>query len=122
MSPGRARIASRWAEHVLAAMLLPNLVWRAGRVAEQVRLAAMLCVSPNPNPKPNPNPNPNPYPHPHPNPHPNPNPNPDPNQVAYVPDAEHNKSASKIDVQVDPHPYPHPTPDPNPNPPRSTCR
>ena len=45
MSPGRARIASRWAEHVLAAMLLPNLVWRAGRVAEQVRLAAMLCVS-----------------------------------------------------------------------------
>ena len=42
--------------------------------------------------------------------------------VAYVPDAEHNKSASKIDVQVDPHPYPHPTPDPNPNPPRSTCR
>ena len=26
-------------------MLLPNLVWRAGRVAEQVRLAAMLCVS-----------------------------------------------------------------------------
>ena len=37
---------------MLAAMLLPNLVWRAGRVAEQVRLAltltlaAMLCVSP----------------------------------------------------------------------------
>jgi len=36
---------TEWAEHVLAAMLLPNLVWRAGRVAEQVRLAAMLCVS-----------------------------------------------------------------------------
>ena len=28
---------TEWAEHILAAMLLPNLVWRAGRVAEQVR-------------------------------------------------------------------------------------
>ena len=27
---------TEWAEHILAAMLLPNLVWRAGRVAEQV--------------------------------------------------------------------------------------
>ena len=38
-----------------------------------------------------------------PNPNPDPDPKPDPNQlaiVAYVPDAEHNKSASKIDVQV----------------------
>jgi outer membrane biosynthesis protein TonB len=56
--------------------------------------------------------------------------------VAYVPDAEHNKSASKIDVQVwmdhvlktvgggkvltaqmpDPNPNPNPNPSPNPNP------
>ena len=36
---------SEWAQHLLAAMLLPNLVWRAGRAAEQVRLAAMLCLS-----------------------------------------------------------------------------
>ena len=36
---------AEWAEHLLAAMLLPNLVWRAGRAAEHVRLAAMLCVS-----------------------------------------------------------------------------
>ena len=38
-----------------------------------------------------------------PDPDPDPDPDPNPNQlaiVAYVPDAEHNKSASKIDVQV----------------------
>ena len=36
---------AEWAEHLLAAMLLPNLVWRAGKAAEQVRLASMLCLS-----------------------------------------------------------------------------
>lgn len=34
-----------WAEHLYAAMLLPNLVWRAGKAAEHVRLAAMTCLS-----------------------------------------------------------------------------
>ena len=48
---------TEWAEHILAAMLLPNLVWRAGRVAEQVRLAVMLLtltltLTPTPTPTP----------------------------------------------------------------------
>ena len=70
---------TEWAEHILAAMLLPNLVWRAGRVAEQVRLAVMLLtltlpLTPTPTPTPNPDPNPDPHPLPHPNPIPHPNP------------------------------------------------
>lgn len=32
------------AEHAFAAMLLPNVVWRAGKPAEHVRLAAYLCL------------------------------------------------------------------------------
>uniref|UniRef100_A0A7S3SDL0 Dynein axonemal assembly factor 5 HEAT-repeat domain-containing protein n=1 Tax=Emiliania huxleyi TaxID=2903 RepID=A0A7S3SDL0_EMIHU len=39
--------APEWAEmgeHVLAAMLLPNAVWRAGKPAEHVRLASYSCV------------------------------------------------------------------------------
>jgi len=36
---------AEWAEHLFAAMLLPNLVWRAGKTAEHVRLGAMLCLS-----------------------------------------------------------------------------
>ena len=34
-----------WAPLVLDGMLLPNLVWRAGRAAEHVRLGSMLCLS-----------------------------------------------------------------------------
>lgn len=34
-----------WAELIFAAMLVPNLVWRAGRAAEHVRQAAMLCLT-----------------------------------------------------------------------------
>jgi len=34
-----------WAEDLLAALLVPNLVWRAGRAAEHVRLAAMTGVN-----------------------------------------------------------------------------
>jgi len=33
-----------WAEDILAALLVPNLVWRAGRAAEHVRHAAMTGV------------------------------------------------------------------------------
>ena len=33
-----------WAPLVLDGMLLPNLVWRAGRAAEHVRLGSMLCL------------------------------------------------------------------------------
>jgi len=33
-----------WAEDILAALLVPNLVWRAGKAAEHVRLAAMTGV------------------------------------------------------------------------------
>ncbi|KAG8462273.1 hypothetical protein KFE25_012093 [Diacronema lutheri] len=35
---------AEWAGHMLDALLVPNLVWRAGRAAQQVRLAAALCV------------------------------------------------------------------------------
>ena len=40
---------AEWAEHILAAMLLPNLVWRAGRAAEQAGLdpASSPLVSPH---------------------------------------------------------------------------
>eukprot|EP00967_Tisochrysis_lutea_P029584 scaffold34588_cov28-Tisochrysis_lutea.AAC.3 len=31
-------------EHAFAAMLMPNIVWRAGKPAEQVRLAAYMCL------------------------------------------------------------------------------
>jgi len=34
-----------WAEDIFGAMLLPNLVWRAGKAAEHVRLASALCLS-----------------------------------------------------------------------------
>jgi len=34
-----------WAEDILSALLLPNLVWRAGKAAEHVRLASSLCLS-----------------------------------------------------------------------------
>ena len=34
-----------WAELIFQAMLVPNLVWRAGRAAEHVRLAAMTNLS-----------------------------------------------------------------------------
>ena len=34
-----------WAEDLLAALLVPNLVWRAGKAAEHVRLAAMTGVA-----------------------------------------------------------------------------
>ena len=36
---------SDWAEHIYEAMLLPNLVWRAGKPSEQIRLAAYRCLS-----------------------------------------------------------------------------
>jgi len=39
--------ASEWSEmgeHAFAAMLMPNIVWRAGKPAEQVRLAAYMCL------------------------------------------------------------------------------
>jgi len=41
----RAPELDEWAEHLFAAMFLPNLVWRAGKAAEHVRLAAMTCLS-----------------------------------------------------------------------------
>ena len=34
-----------WAELMYAAMLVPNLVWRSGRAAEHVRVAAMSCLA-----------------------------------------------------------------------------
>lgn len=44
--PGFAQHAdfADWAALTLQALLLPNLVWKAGRAAQQVRLAAALCV------------------------------------------------------------------------------
>ena len=36
---------SEWAELLYSAMLVPNLVWRAGRAAEHVRLAAMTSLA-----------------------------------------------------------------------------
>ena len=34
-----------WAEHMYEGLLLPNLIWRAGKAAEQIRLAVYLCLS-----------------------------------------------------------------------------
>jgi len=34
-----------WAELILQAMLVPNLVWRSGKAAEHVRLAAMTSIA-----------------------------------------------------------------------------
>lgn len=34
-----------WATDIYGVMLLPNLVWRAGKAAEHVRLASALCLS-----------------------------------------------------------------------------
>jgi hypothetical protein len=45
---------AEWAPLVMSALLVPNLVWRAGRAAQQVRLAAalnlraLLCLEPCP--------------------------------------------------------------------------
>ena len=94
-----------WMGHVLKTAYLPYIspisalylayISRCGWTTCSRRWAAARCSPPRRRPTRSRCPHPNPHPHPHPHPH--------PNQlalVAYVPDAEHNKSASKIDVQV----------------------